>query len=262
MARPASAYASDPHFVRARPCLAPCGGEIVLYDLGEAVTLRWVVKHQPSGKSLETGSRETARTLYTQLAEGIDKRGFLPKATPVPVPAVSPPAPPPAKPPETGPKVPPRMEMTPRVRARPRDDSPTLLKTMEATSVGLAAVLDAHASDRWIVAQLIKQTRAVRTWESNGVMVTAPDGPTRMRALELLMERKYGKAFKAAEPRASKKMDVSSFMAKMKQSPEFRRTLREMVEQAEAEATQADVPTPETLTKPDETPAAGGPAPA
>lgn len=125
-----------------------------------------------------------------------------------------------------------------RVRARENGGpaSPGMIRTMESVSLTFAAAFDAAFPDDVIIAHLQRQLVAERSFMQDGVVVTAPDHTTQLKAISEVLDRKLGVPFKAIEPKASKSVDLSEFTDRIRKSPAYRQGLRELLEEAEAEA--------------------------
>lgn len=215
------------------PCLAPCGGEIVLVDRGaEAAEDRFVVSHRPGGGQVTTGSEKTARILMKALAEGKDSRGVLPKAEvrseegEVKKPrerALQPPPPPPSS----------LASACARASNLPVEK---IMRTPEANSMALQTILETKFSEDDIVDGIRGLLEAERSFEQNGVLVTTPDHAAREKGLRLLMEFRHGKPLNRPEPKAGKTVDLAAFREKVMRSPAFRETLMKICREADAAA--------------------------
>jgi hypothetical protein len=239
---------------------------MVLYDHGEhAGSDRWVVKHQPSGKALRTGSREKAREWYGQLAQGIDKRGVLPKigaqdaetrregdgekGTSGGVEKKEK-----SEPPKTlkTPPMPPDQGSPARARMSGGGENALMVRTMEAGTVALAAAIDERFPEERIMAKIEEMLEAEKSFQQDGGIVTVPDWNAREKGVRLLVEYKYGKAYNRKEPVASKGVDMAGFLQKLKVAS-FRNALKALIVEAEEEDTAA---TPaQTVIVPNKTPA-------
>lgn len=264
-----SPYATDEGYVRSRRCLAPCGGWIVLYDLGAEHALRWRVMHQPSGAKRECTGRPTAEKLYKALVEGSDKHGVLPKL-PTPEPVSSVPVevlkPVPQNPTDTGntakPVLPcPVSAVSEGVaQARARGDgapaSPVDGKRLEMLNYHFLQMLEERFPVERLMDILDDGVRSMKSYQVNvapppaedlaamneeerkaacGIIET-PDHPSRVKYLGFIIEHKFGKPYQRPEVKPKAAVGLDSFIKNLKENAAYRTQFRLLLDEAEREA--------------------------
>jgi len=252
--KPRHPFGNDPGYHRARECLAPCGGWIVMYDHGpDAGDDRYVVAHSPSGSKRACPSRGKAEKLYKNLAEGIDRLGMLPQnpilpITPVDVLPASEAAPvtggdsharagdnplpgTTASPPPNYP-LPPPTGATHQTPAKPLSDP----RALDLLNLQLLQHLEAKFPFENLMIELESGLAAVKAFQQDGDIVSIPDHATRVKYLDLILKYKIGTPYQRAEVKDKGRMDLGAFISQLHTNPAYRAQFRNLLDEADAKA--------------------------
>lgn len=237
-------------YTASKRCTAPCGGWVVLYKRQDMdspkvrdhadKSFQWVLVHQPSRQWTGIVKKEDALKYLTAAAKGEDPHAILPTTVPEPPTLVT----------LKKPKATPTKPKPSRTRAgEPSDPSegggssspPPPPPPPEDIPHALAfqrRMQEEFTADR-IVAEIKAGLSAVKSYVTEGNVVSVPDHQTRVKYLDLAVKYNIGMPDKRDKLKEERKMSYEELQKLAETSPAARRTLRRMLDDAEKKAAEA-----------------------